>query len=754
MKWKLLSTKQQSLWKKMHKFFYSVFFIGLLFSSPAAFCQQLSKVSIGLDFKIPDVIAQKEQIKHLQEIKKNQNIKNYKGCIEESDKLASKVSFEVIGWVRKVQLECLNALFAENPKVVAQYYSKLTSLEMMQEPRMDLLNRMLRTLFIEFHLNMADYYKNLKPSKSLRSLNFIEGIVNRADGSLFGRWHLYYAWHLIRLGKVEKASRFFALAESYLKEDSFLPTLNEIRGKLPEKKEDIKNQNGIDETDVPHFVDKAEGAYEKLKQISDGEFLKKIQAGIHFLNQFPGARKFETVELQLWRDLNQMLGETTTNVKSLRIKIKKAPIGVITNWANRSFWRGLYQQSLRFAEAALDKKANSLDGKEYEIAGRSAHALGSYSLAHKYYSMFLQKYQKSPIYSDILVQFGLVLIRQQEYVKADAVFAHLFTEELDGEYRSLALYWRAYASNFFDKKRSKSLTENLADMYPLTYYGLRAQIVDNKFNLEFPIKNPILMVDFNWTPNKTKQWIRYLILAAGDWRDEAKNELQDLFIPTSAEEKLILAHLYSIVGGHHEAISLVDEALSENKNLMNKNVIKLRQPKEFEELVSQYSNQNKIPLSVALGLIKQESSFRTDAVSSSNAVGLMQLVSATAKEVASDLKIKAIDFPQSLFEKELNIRFGTYYLRKLMRANTGNLPVALACYNAGIGRIWRWLRARDMLNELKSVHSSQALNEIWIDELPWSETRYYVKSILRNELLYRWLAQGSIELNDPIWEPK
>ena len=44
-------------------------------------------------------------------------------------------------------------------------------------------------------------------------------------------------------------------------------------------------------------------------------------------------------------------------------------------------------------------------------------------------------------------------------MKADAVFAHLFTEELDGEYRSLALYWRAYTSNFFDKKQSKSLTE-------------------------------------------------------------------------------------------------------------------------------------------------------------------------------------------------------------------------------------------------------------------------------------------------------
>ena len=74
---------------------------------------------------------------------------------------------------------------------------------------MDLFNRMLRTLFIEFHLNMADYYKNLKPSKSLLVAKFYRrNRINRADGSLFGRWHLYYAWHLIRLGKVEKQVDF------------------------------------------------------------------------------------------------------------------------------------------------------------------------------------------------------------------------------------------------------------------------------------------------------------------------------------------------------------------------------------------------------------------------------------------------------------------------------------------------------------------------------------------------------------------
>ena len=139
----------------------------------------------------------------------------------------------------------------------------------------------------------------------------------------------------------------------------------------------------------------------------------------------------------------------------------------------------------------------------------------------------------------------------------------------------------------------------------------------------------------------------------------------------------------------------------------------------------------------------------------SNAMGLMQLMPMTIKDAAGYAKIDKRYARKEIYSPEVNIKLGTSYLRRLIRAFDGHIPFALAAYNAGIGNIRRWMAMRpEELKPLTKLHNSDNRNEIWVDELPWVETNHYVKSILRNLILYRFVYSNENVFTDPIWEQK
>jgi len=111
----------------------------------------------------------------------------------------------------------------------------------------------------------------------------------------------------------------------------------------------------------------------------------------------------------------------------------------------------------------------------------------------------------------------------------------------------------------------------------------------------------------------------------------------------------------------------------------------------------------------------------TDARSSVGAKGLMQLMPNTAKQ----LKRGSIS-RKYLYDAENNIQLGTRYLRKLLDKNKGNQVVATAAYNAGPYRVKRWL---------KNTKAMPA--DIWIETIPFKETRNYVKSVLAYQEIYQ-----------------
>ena len=132
------------------------------------------------------------------------------------------------------------------------------------------------------------------------------------------------------------------------------------------------------------------------------------------------------------------------------------------------------------------------------------------------------------------------------------------------------------------------------------------------------------------------------------------------------------------------------------------------------------------------GLIRQESRFVMDARSVVGASGLMQVMPATAKWTAKKIGIN--DFtPAKLTDRDTNIAIGTGYLKLVLDTFQGSMPLAAAAYNAGPSRarLWRGASGAPVLEAA-----------IWAENIPFNETRDYVKKVLSNTTLYAALISG------------
>jgi soluble lytic murein transglycosylase len=123
--------------------------------------------------------------------------------------------------------------------------------------------------------------------------------------------------------------------------------------------------------------------------------------------------------------------------------------------------------------------------------------------------------------------------------------------------------------------------------------------------------------------------------------------------------------------------------------------------------------------------MRQESLFRADAVSRANARGLMQLRPATASAVADRWHV-SWSGQDALFDPATAVTLGTAHLRELLDQYDGALALALAAYNAGSAPVARW-------------RPPQAMDaDIWIENIPYGETRDYVERVLDHIVAFRW----------------
>lgn len=158
-------------------------------------------------------------------------------------------------------------------------------------------------------------------------------------------------------------------------------------------------------------------------------------------------------------------------------------------------------------------------------------------------------------------------------------------------------------------------------------------------------------------------------------------------------------------------------------------ILKIMYPKTYSEIVTTYAEQYKVDENLVYAVIKAESNFHSNAESNKSAIGLMQIVEDTAVDVAkkSNINIESQNIREELLKEDNNINVGTKYLSILL-SKYGNIEVALAAYNAGIGTVDNWIE--------KQVIKSDGSD---IENIPYKETNNYVRKILRDYKIYEKL---------------
>ena len=208
---------------------------------------------------------------------------------------------------------------------------------------------------------------------------------------------------------------------------------------------------------------------------------------------------------------------------------------------------------------------------------------------------------------------------------------------------------------------------------------------------------------------------RALELLALEERSRARREWYFSTSDLTLVERKIAASVALRWGWHKAAIQTMIEANAWN-------YLDYRFPLAFQENFISHARRTNIPVEWSLAVSRQESAFMPDAKSSAGALGVMQLMPATARLVANKTGTRYRSTSE-LTKVNLNIQLGTHYLAQMLRRYQNNRILASAAYNAGPGRVDRWL------NPDLSV-------DVWIESIPFRETRNYVQNVLMFSVIY------------------
>lgn len=158
-------------------------------------------------------------------------------------------------------------------------------------------------------------------------------------------------------------------------------------------------------------------------------------------------------------------------------------------------------------------------------------------------------------------------------------------------------------------------------------------------------------------------------------------------------------------------------------------ILKMLYPKTYSEIIATYAEEYQVEENLIYAVIKAESNFNSEAVSNREAIGLMQIVEETAIDVINKnhIDINTENISEELLDIDNNINIGTKYLSTLL-TQYGNIEIALAAYNAGIGTVNNWIE--------KQVIQADGSD---IENIPYKETNNYVRKILRDYRIYTQL---------------
>ena len=193
----------------------------------------------------------------------------------------------------------------------------------------------------------------------------------------------------------------------------------------------------------------------------------------------------------------------------------------------------------------------------------------------------------------------------------------------------------------------------------------------------------------------------------------------------TAYQQEVAATLAADWGWHGQAIRTMGHARAYDD-------LEVRFPIPYKSLINEYANKRQLDQGWMFALVRSESSFIEDAESPAGALGLMQVMPTTGKITAKSIGLKNFQVVQ-LLEAEKNVPIGSAYLKEMLDQFGGNMILATAAYNAGPQRVQSWLPKAECTDP-----------DIWVEKIPITETRKYVRRVMFYASIYDWRLHQSV----------
>jgi soluble lytic murein transglycosylase len=387
------------------------------------------------------------------------------------------------------------------------------------------------------------------------------------------------------------------------------------------------------------------------------------------------------------------------------------------------FWRGKLKskQGLDSEASALYSQihtqfpASDLAPEGLYNAGRLYQINDNYDRAIKTYDLLIRTYPKNSFAEDGAWNLGWIYYKRGMYAEALATFS-AFTNSSTPFNAANSRYWKARTLEKQGRK-DEAMAEymELAGMTTPTYHSYMAQRKTG-YTPAYPNVSPEATV-LNPSAAAKKEKAEMLIRLG--LPEDARLEIEKMeALANTQEEFVAVSLLYSKVDDYYNSIKVAQDIGLPQAN-------SLSFPRGYRDIVAAYAKKYGVDELLVYSVIREESRFQKDAVSPADAVGLMQLIPPTARVVASQIGISGFT-TEMLTIPRINIEMGIFYLSQVLDRFNGDVEFALASYNAGPGRASDW---QDQFYGLEK-------DEL-IEEIPFRETRNYIRRILRSYGAYK-----------------
>ena len=371
-------------------------------------------------------------------------------------------------------------------------------------------------------------------------------------------------------------------------------------------------------------------------------------------------------------------------------------------------------------------------GEYYKKDGLNEQAIAAYS-------QLVINYPDSNFFTEAIWASGNSYYKAGNYQAAYDNLSQAFKLPPDKVSDRLLFWAGKSAAKLGLKAEAIKAYKTTVKVYDHSYYGYRAREELEKFNIKISTKNVPNVLEQATQLNGNSHEKKYNELLALGLADEAAEEASFLVekVPLNKRDKVLMAkyHAYIMKGKYGKPIHFADKKLTEAMydgalNDIDPKLWRFAYPRGYWTYVEKYAKEFDLDPYLVYAVIREESRFKSRALSHSWAHGLMQIIPSTGRIICRKLGLSYSRW--KMYNPRVNIRMGSYYLASLIKRFDGNVSLAVAGYNGGPVRIKKWTKK----------YPDFDLDE-FVEDIPITETRNYVKKVMKSFYGYQRTYGGN-----------